>query len=194
MFDWIGDLLREIWDYRPIKTIRSYERGILFTAGHAGVPLGSWLRYKLRSQPLPDPSELTTGIHIYFPGVQELEVFSTAEEVLSTEVDVTMADGSKWTFRPQLTYKIINAVKWFCEVQDFRESLADMIATHITARLQARDPKLLYEPGAIEQLSAELKSEVTKRANKWGATIREVGFKAYTRATPIRLLNDRADL
>jgi regulator of protease activity HflC (stomatin/prohibitin superfamily) len=154
----------------PVQKIHSFQRGVKYSFGR-------------------DVAELGTGIHLYMPFFQSIEVVDVKQQThnLLTQTMTTKC-GKTITFSCNLTYSITSARNNFTKVHDFLDSLQNY-AMMVAADNVAKHPfkELLNDREYIQET---IRQEIHTRAKKWGAAIDDFAFTDLVEAKPYRLFGD----
>lgn len=171
-FDLVGFLGENLGKLVPVKIIKSYEQGVKFSDGR-------------------DVALLTTGWHWYVPFKQHIEVLSTAEDVLDLVVQsiTTKPDdqgrAEEVTVSFVVSFRIVDARKLYVGLQDYSENMERAARRYIHRRVRAWTYRELIDNQT--QLEAGLKESLTKRFERWGVEITDVGFTDLTSARNYRV-------
>lgn len=167
-FEWLFSQLREL---RFFVIIRSYQAGVKFRLGIA------------------DAQALTPGLHWIRPLMDEVEVIGVKQETKKLPTQSVMTqDGKTVSFSAAITYEVTDAVAHFCNVLDFVESLEVICMTHMSRKVS--EWTLAEMAAHRAELERSLRTTLTTRTAKWGATIVDVGLTDLTETPAFRLYGD----
>jgi regulator of protease activity HflC (stomatin/prohibitin superfamily) len=148
MFDWLKDIIKELWHYLiPFIVIYQYERGVRMRLGkHATV--------------------LYPGFHFKIPFIDDVHRCNVENETKTTlSIHITTTDEKTVTVTPVIKYKIVNAIKWITEANDANTNLHDItrgiVADYLTD---------------ITWAECKKKTTVTKIKNKLNEKIEDLGI------------------
>lgn len=161
----MGDLLSVIFQnlmqLLPFVVIRNYERGVrwCYTFGK-GVLV----------------QELSPGFRWRIYLRHETEIIPIAAEVFNLPSQTARCkDRQHVVFSCNITLKTRDAVKRFCNVQDFESSVQDYAMTHLhrmVCKQNAADVNLV-------ELERELRNSLDNKLKEWGAEVLFVGFTDF---------------
>lgn len=146
----------------PIETIHEYEQGVKFRFGKI---------VKLYKKP---------RIVFYWPIIESIETRSFVEEVASTSsVCVDMACGKTLRLAVALRFTITNLQQWYTAIQDFEESMMELVQGHIP------DAVMDYTADELrskrKQVLDELKIECDDVFAEWGVNLDDIRFNCFAR-------------
>ena len=157
----------------PFVIVRSYQRGVRWVFGK-------------------NPKELMPGFHWKIWLLHQVETINVVDEVVNLPVQsVITADKKLVCFSVNIGFRIDDAVKHMCGVQDFQESTAGLAMTHLAKRVREKTlADLISDLGTIEK---SLSGTLTTRFQDWGTTVFSVGFTDFAEVPyQIRLFTESA--
>lgn len=168
---WLGENLVK---FLPFRTIYSYERGIRWTWGR-------------------NPKQLDPGIRwsIYF--MHRVEQFSVVEQIINLPTQsVITADGKSVCFSANINIVIEDAVKHYCDVQNFEQSVRDLAMGHLFERVSMQKMDDLVSRANTKKLETSLEGTLTTRLRDWGTRVVGVSFTDFVQVEQqIRLFQDQ---
>ena len=165
--DWLLAVWKELCF---IVVVESWERGVRFRRG------------------IPEATQLTAGVWLFWPFVDRIELLPVVERFIDLPMQrITTADGVEVALSANIGYEITDAVKAYTEVHDYEVSLARLAAGHLHAKIHGWTYEELVE--GLGKLEKSLEGTLTTRAKPWGIVIRDVGITDMVRQKAYSLLN-----
>jgi regulator of protease activity HflC (stomatin/prohibitin superfamily) len=156
--------------FTPFRVARSYRRAIVFRWGQ--------------------PHRVCTGFFWMWPcKIEEAEfvIISVETRNLLTQT-MTTKDEKVASFSANITFKVVDPVKYYCEVFDFETALDAVAMTHLASRVREKSwAELQSDQKDLEQ---SLKNTLTTRVKDWGVVILSVGFTDFVQTKAYRLFGD----
>lgn len=153
---WIVDLFNAI---SPLYVIMSYQNGVRWTFGRK-------------------PKALGPGVHLKLWPVHEIELVSMVDDYMELPLQsVTTKDKKPITFSVGIGYRIVDAVKHYCEVTEFKEATAGIAMMHLAERVREQTEEELTAD--LKSLERSLSGTLTTRLKDWGTVVFRVGFVDY---------------
>lgn len=179
-------LFNNLLELLPFKIIRVYQRGIKFTFGHPYTFTG-WL--KVRKGETIQPKQLEPGFHWVFPLIQDIQILSVVPEVINLPTQtVTCQDDSNISFSANIEYRVVDAVKMFCEVQDFDQSLINIAMNKLSTYIRAQTYAEIYD--CQDDIEAQIATDLTQKTMEWGVEVISVGITDLTKTRSYRIFSD----
>lgn len=170
----------------PIKIIHPYERGVMFTFGHA-LTFRQWLAIKRGKE--VTPGQLEPGLHFFFPYFQSITVVHVVPEVVNLPTQsLTTTDGHHISFSANIEFEVHDAFAMYCGVQDFQNSLVNLAMNHLAYRVREWSWAELLT--GQKDLERSMKDTLTTRVKKWGVTILSVGITDMVETQTYRVYGD----
>lgn len=172
MIDVVGIISENLSKLIPVKIVRSYQQGVKFSDG-------------------VDVALLSAGWHWYWPFKQAIEVVDVAEDVIDCQVQslTTKLDeggrAEEVTLSFVITFKVADARKLFVGLQDYAVNIERAARRYIHRRVRAWTYRELIDKQT--DLESGLKDTLTKRFEKWGVEITDVGLTDLTSARNYRV-------
>lgn len=138
--------------------------------------------------------ELTPGIHRCIWFIDDISRTSAAEEFynLPTQSIVT-SDGRAVCFSMNIGVRIVSAVQFFENVQDFKDSIEAAAMPHLAKRMRGMTYEELIE--SLDKLEKSLRNTLETKLKRWGVEVTKVGFTDCVPVrTQIRLFQDKSPL
>ncbi len=155
----IGAVLNNLLVLMPFVIVKSYERGVRWRFGQ-------------------DPHELLPGIHWKFWLYHQVEISNITDEVIELQVQsVITADEKLVCFSVIIGFRIVDIVKHWTSVQDFRESTSGLAKTHLAQRVREQSLKDLIAD--TKKLETSLRGTLTTKFKDWGTEVFSVGFADF---------------
>jgi regulator of protease activity HflC (stomatin/prohibitin superfamily) len=156
-FQALVDFLTRFW---PFEIVHSYERGVRF-----------WL-----GTPSKEPS--SPGLKVFVPWFGSVATVEVMPDILKLfNQNVTTKDGKSLMISANIRYEITDAVAAHCNVQDYKDNLADEARTHIATQVRELNyEELLHDQTAFEKSCKKAISPVVK---EWGVKIIRVGLADF---------------
>lgn len=153
MFDWIKDILKELWHYLiPFVVIYQYERGVRLRFG---------INAKL----------LKPGFHFKIPLIDDVIKCNVENETKTTwAIHVTTIDERTVTSTPVIKYKIIDAVKWITEANDASTNLHDITRGVVADCLT----EVTWSECKEKTTATKIKNKLNKKIEDIGVVVSEV--------------------
>lgn len=152
-FQWIVDLYNAL---TPFVVVYSYQRGVRWTLGG-------------------NPRELGPGLHLKLWPIWDIEVIPVVDDYIELPIQsVITKDGKLVCFSTAIGFRIVDAVKHFCEVEDFKEAIAALSMAHLAKRV--RETNYDDVSSDLKRLEDSLEGTLTTRVKPWGSEIVMVGF------------------
>jgi regulator of protease activity HflC (stomatin/prohibitin superfamily) len=175
----IGELVKQIleWVYAfwPMRIIHDWEQGVRCLFGNAKARLTS-------SNGLGG-----TGLHFFWPGLQEIEVCDTNIEVVETDLQThTSLDGAPVTFSMGLKYRITNLMRMYKSIHDARETIYNEISSVAGWCVGQMD----YE-AIRHDLCEHVLRETKEQMGEWGIEVMSLHLINMSEAKPLRLIMNR---
>jgi regulator of protease activity HflC (stomatin/prohibitin superfamily) len=170
--DIVGIVSENLGKLVPVKIVHSYEQGVKFSDGL-------------------DVALLGPGWHWYWPFKQRIEILSVAEDIIDCEVQslTTKPDANgnaeEVTISFVLTVKVADARKLYVGLQDWAVNIERAARRYIHRRVRSWTYRELIDKQT--DLEAGLKETLTKRFEKWGVEISDVGMTDLTSARNYRV-------
>jgi len=159
---WLGENVAKVL---PFRTIYSYERGVRWTMGK-------------------NPKELKPGLRwcLYF--FHRVEQFAVVEQIINLPTQsVVTADGRAVCFSANISIVIDDAVKHYCDVQNFEQSVRDLAMGHLFERVSQQRMEDLVKRETTKRLESSLEGTLTTRLRDWGTRVVGVNFTDFV---PVR--------
>jgi regulator of protease activity HflC (stomatin/prohibitin superfamily) len=152
-------VLNNLMSLFPFVIVRSYQRAVRWTFGR-------------------NPKELKPGIHWKIWVLHQVETINVVDEVVNLPVQsVITADKKLVCFSVNIGFRINDAVKHLCAVQDFQESTNGLAMTHLAKKVREKTlAELVEDLGTIEK---SLTGTLTTRFKDWGTEVFSVGFTDF---------------
>lgn len=134
-----------------------------------------------------DTKLLEHGVYVYIPWLGDITTTSCLPQIVETENQcVETTDGKSITMSVGIHYRIRDARKWMTRVEDFDESLCNLVQLHLYSATSGRSSIQLREQrGEIITLAKRTAQRV---AGRWGVEIIHLDFITCTSARTIQLL------
>lgn len=163
MIEAIGIAIGKIIDaVLPLVTNHEYEQAVKFRCGRI---------VKLYKKP---------RIIFYWPIIESVETRSVVEEVTSTSsVCVDMACGTTLRLALALRFTIANLQQWYTAMQDFDESMMELIQGYVPDAVMDYTAKELR--AKRKEVLDELKSECDDVLADWGVNLDDIRFNCFAR-------------
>ena len=168
----VSILLNNLWPLLPFRIVKSFELAVRWTWGR-------------------NPKQLQPGFHWCFYVIHSYEAVTQAEEMLNlpTQSVVTL-DDYPVSFSVNIGRRVTDAVKFYCDIQDFDASLEALSMIHLSRAVRAKKYTELVR--GLDKLEANLKRSLETKCAKWGASITSVGFTDFVHVSQqIRLFQDK---
>lgn len=206
--EWLGSNIKELI---PVRTIRPYQKGVKYTFGRIG-GFADWWRqrgaYLVERSPSsmrcfiwdvrdvrlrlvrlePDeklPKQLEPGWHWFILFFQQIEIVDVEAEGLDLLVQsITTLDMRQVVFSANIEFETFNAVSYYNNVQSVNTSLENTARVFCARRI--RKWNFAEAVARQDELEAELKTELNKKAKKWGIKILDVGLTDFVETTHYR--------
>jgi regulator of protease activity HflC (stomatin/prohibitin superfamily) len=81
-------------------------------------------------------------------------------------------------FSVGIGYKIVDAVKHYCEVTEFKEATAGVAMMHLAQRVREQTEEELTQD--LKTLEGSLRGTLTTRLKSWGTEVFQVGFVDFS--------------
>lgn len=155
----------------PFVIIKTYERGVRFKLGK-------------------DPHELQPGFHWRFPIYHSIDIIAVVDDFIETPIQSVLTKDEKLVvFSVNIGYRIDDAVKHDCGVQDFLESTKALAMVHLAERVRAQN--LQDTIADLKKLESSLTGTLTTRYKTWGTSVFQVGFVNFAEVPQqIRIFSD----
>lgn len=180
-------LFNNLMELLPFKIIRSYERGVKFTFGNVGT-FRQWFMCKFKHQNY-SPSQLEPGLHLALPLIQDIEVVNIVPEVINLPNQTAITkDNLTITYSANIEYHVVDAVKKFCNVQDFENSLLNTCMNILAREVRRRVYKsLVDQQDAIED---SVQKKLNQKTQEWGVEVTSVGITDITQTRAYRFFGE----
>ena len=166
-----GERLYKLW---PFRIVKDWESGVRVCVGRATALLTSRNGF------------CRSGLHICWPVIGEIFVDDTTVEVEETPAQTIIAsDGVQVTFSLAMKFRIWDLRLMFLHIQDPSETLVNEMCARM-GRIIGSMP----HGRAQSKACTELGNEADLRLREWGVDLIDVQFMNYSRARPIRLIQD----
>jgi regulator of protease activity HflC (stomatin/prohibitin superfamily) len=148
------DALQFAW---PFRRVLEWERGGWMVCGH-------WRR------------EVGPGVYFVIPWFIDVHEISVAEAICGTpRQDITLKDGTTLSFTASATVQVVDVSKAVCTVDEYRETVQELVAAVLAERLAEVDADRLL-PDKRGRLMADLKRWVADEAKEYGVEVKRVRF------------------
>lgn len=173
----------------PWRTVYDYERGVKWTNGKT-------FKHRKRkdgSVEIIPGMQLEPGVHWFWYFFQRIRTVAVQEQTINLpNQSATCADGIKVCFDVNVVYSVEDAVKNFCNVQHFEDSLRDLTMNHMFDRVSAERWEDLQKRENSKKLEGSISTTLQTRVRDWGARIERVGFSNLVPVEQyIRLFQDQ---
>jgi len=168
----LPSLLENITRLLPVRLtfVRPYERGVKFSCGkHVTV--------------------LEPGVHAFWNYWQDVESVSVALQcVESQKLALTTKDGKTVVLSIAVQYSIADAQAYWTAVQDFDQSLLNMIEGEVSRVVYKKTAdEIIADP---QRFGDAVNTVASRTAKKWGCEIHNVSLPNLAVAKVIRLVGD----
>lgn len=143
----------------PFTIILSYERGVRWVIGK-------------------NPKELLPGFHWKVWFIHKIDRVNIVDEVVDLPVQSVVTQDEKLVcFSVNIGFRVTDAVKHICSVQDFVESTKGLAMTHLAKKVRERTLKELTDD--LNKVERSLEGTLTTRFKDWGTEVFSVGFTDF---------------
>lgn len=163
-------VLENLRELIPARTVHPNEAGIRFRWGKLVGVLG-------------------TGLHWYWPIVEEIHVTNTAEESIDLPNQTqTTKDGKSVTYSVNFGFRIEDLEKYWLNVYDFERSLTAAAMIFLAKRIRALTWEELYADQ--DGLEESLKRSLAQKVGRWGVALVDVGITDLVLTRNYRFFSD----
>lgn len=152
----VDALFNNVMELMPFVVIREYERGCRFKFGK-------------------DPKELQPGIRWRIYLYHAVEKVTVVDDVIELPLQsIITKDEKPLCFKIAIGFRVTDAVKHFCNVNDFLESTKAAAMIHLTKKVRELTLKEIVED--LTKIEASLARTLTTKLKGWGVEVTDVGF------------------
>lgn len=164
-------ILQNLMQLMPFRIVLSYQLAVRWTWGQ-------------------NPESKPPGFHWCVWFMHSMETVTAAEEVMNLPTQsVVTADGVSVCYSVNIGVRVVDAVKHYCEVQDFRASVEGLAMTHLAKRV--RTMNYSDAVSTLDKLEKSLVNTLESRLTRWGTEVTTVGFTDFVQVrSQIRLFQD----
>lgn len=165
-------ILNNLMQLMPFRILLSFQLAVRWTMGEK-------------------PENLGPGFHWCLWFRHNIEIVSSAEEFFNLPTQsVALPSGEMLCYSCNIGTKVVDAVHYYCDVQDFRESLEALAMTHLAKNVRKANTFAEAVAG-LDKLEASLRGRLETKLKRWGVEVTEVGFTDFVHVqTQVRLFGD----
>lgn len=165
------ELLKDLWPFRPVQ---AWERGF----------------YTILSKPRRN---VGPGIWPVIPLFTDVKCESIAPAIVRTPLLwLTLTDGTTLSLAVAARMQVRDVRAAICDVDDYRETVQELLTALTASRIQEADPKRL-DPEKRGRFLSGLVRSVNAETSRFGVETTEVWFTSYAVGVrTYRLVTDKA--
>lgn len=171
--------------------LHSYEQGVKFRFGHdinrCNHKTGMRIPY-IQFIPYPRLKRTyRTGIHFYWAWIESIEVESIREQVRETYYQtIKSKDKVEATYSVAYAYYIQNVRKYWTTIEDFDESMDNLIQSYLTEFVGKTDYEQLTESPV--KFSSKMLKSINQTTLDWGVEVTRCTLVNNSTGRNIRLM------
>lgn len=159
----VDALINNLMALMPFVIVKSYQRGV---------------RWKLGK----NPEELQPGFHWKLYLYHEIEKVTVVDDAIHLPSQTVLTkDGRTVHFKTSFGFRIVDAVKHYCSVKEFKEATIAIAMRHLAKRVRALEYNDLVND--LTKLENSLENTLTTQFKSWGTEVFAVGFSDFAEIT-----------
>jgi regulator of protease activity HflC (stomatin/prohibitin superfamily) len=167
---WLEVLLQNLRALWPWWWVQEGERGVFYKRGKPQRELGS-------------------GVHFAFWWFNQIKIEKVAVDTLNIPtLSETTSDGQEVAYSANFIYEVDNLIFKQTKVQDFQESLQNLVMIHLGRVIRKHDYNWIRDNR--DKIERRIRKIARIYASRWGVRIHEVGITDFVRPQQIRHMGD----
>lgn len=157
------------WIPLRVRTVHSIQQGVRWWWGHDT---------KILTKP---------GVYFYIPWIGDITTVDTRPKLIETQYQpIETIDGHTLSMSVGIRYRVRDARKWFTQIEDFENSLANLVQMHLYRAVSEQAYEDLKE--GRKRIIGMAKKTARRAAWRWGVELIELEFITWTSVRPIQLM------
>lgn len=182
--DVLAPVLEHLWELWPLRIVCAWQQGVHMRAGRP------------RKLLTHENGIRRTGLHAFIPYLDEIIKADASIEVADGGVQTcTTADGESVSFRMVFRYRVVDAVKVYSTIYDYKQDVIDegcASAGEHVAQMDYDDILQGNDDGE-EKLTIAVERDIRARLEDWGIELESVRLREFVACRAYRLLSDKQE-
>lgn len=191
--DVLAPVLERAYELWPLRIVSAWQQGVHMRAGQPR----KLLTHENGLRLIPFWGR-RTGLHAFIPFLDEIMTADASIEVAKAPAQTcTTADGQSVTFRLTFSYRVIDAVKVYTRIYEYKDTVIDEGCASAGELVATMDADELWgseddDGNEVDGLTIAVERDIRKRLEDWGIELESARLRDCVIAKTYRLIGDGA--